>query len=468
MDLFISLEKSSSAPMYEQLYEGIKQAILKHQLAPNKKLPSKRQLADYLSISQTTVELAYNQLLAEGYIRSMPRVGYFVENIEELPLIETAKTTVDQAPVEASYKYNFSPSFIDEQAFPMATWRKYAKTVLDDQSAHLLQMGQKQGEYDLRVQITEYLLHSRGIQASPEQIVIGSGTEQILPMIVRLFKENTKIAVENPGYSTVPLAHAKHLIVPISVEEDGLSVEQLEQSEASVVYVTPAHQFPTGSILSASKRSQLLRWALKKPERYIIEDDYDSEFRYVGKPISTLTSLDKNDKVIYISTFTKSLMPSLRVAYFVLPKSLLPLYKKQLGFYSSTVPRFDQHILAQFMKDGHFAKHVNKMRKIYKRKHDLVIQTLQKHYSTVRITGEEAGMHLNIHFRSKFSEQQLIEKAKKAQINIRGISTYYFTPKETDEVSFLLGFGGIPQEEIEQAIHALMTIFLDEDSRHID
>lgn len=460
MDLMIPLQKMSSIPIYEQLYDGIKKAILKGQLHKHTKLPSKRQLAEFLSISQTTVELAYGQLLAEGYIRSEARVGYFVEDILELPYIEQAAPTLEPSDsVRNDIRYNFSPSLIDEQSFPFSTWRKYAKLAIDEFNSHLLQTGHRQGEYALRLEIANYLYHSRGIECQPEQIVIGSGTEHLLPMILRLFDEPTKIAFENPGYSAIPFSQLNDQHVFIPVDDDGLRVMDLEKSDANIVYVTPSHQFPTGAILSASRRAQLLKWAIGQNDRYIIEDDYDSEFRYVGKPIAALQSLDQNSKVIYLSTFTKSFMPSLRVAYFVLPKTLLQTYKERLSHYSSTVPRLDQHILASFMRDGYFSKHLNKMRKIYRKKHDKVIQTFSTFYPKVTITGEEAGMHLLIHVPSDIPEQELVNHAKKQGILITSLTTYLFEPLEREQATFLVGFGGIPFEQLEEAIHALMTAF---------
>lgn len=469
MDIFVSLEKNSKTPLYEQLYENIKQSILTTQYPKHMKLPSKRQLADFLSVSQTTVELAYAQLLAEGYIRSVPRVGYFVEDIMELPYVEPAIATREHAPVQSrNILYNFSPSMIDEESFPFPVWRKIAKSYYDEMNSYLLQSGHRQGEYELRQEIAHYLYHSRGISCIPEQIVIGSGTEHLLPMILRLLSPNVKIALENPGYSAIPFSPNDESIIPISVDDEGMIIEELERSEASIAYVTPSHQFPTGAILSAARRTKLLKWALNGANRYIIEDDYDSEFRYIGKPIAPLKSMDSHRRVIYLSTFTKSLMPSLRVAYFILPEDLVQHYNEQLRFYSSTVPRIDQHILARFMAEGHFFKHLNKMRKIYRKKHDQVIHLLQTCYPTVRISGEEAGMHILIHFNSLLSEAQLEAKAKEAGIAIVSISSYYLKPIERNHRTFLLGFGGIPFDQLEDSIHSLMQAFTIPTAPHSD
>ena len=455
----ISLNKTDGKPLYEQLYIGIKEAIIKGEIPTNTKLPSKRQLADFLSISQTTVELAYGQLLDEGYIMSKPRVGFFVEKMNELTYVEKSDETPHVLVESKQYTYDFSPGKIDEDAFPFAIWRKIAKDVYDESYKHLLQIGHRQGEYALRQQISKYLYESRGILCTPEQIVIGSGTEQLLPMILNLFDGKSRLALENPGYSAMPKTSLKERAIAINVDEDGLIVEQLREANANLVYITPSHQFPTGAVLSAARRTQLLAWATEASDRYIIEDDYDSEFRYKGKPIPALQGLDQNDKVIYLSTFTKSLMPSLRVAYFVLPKSLIANYKQQFSYYSSTVPRFDQQILARFMQEGYFAKHLNRMRKIYRKKHDKLLTIFEKYNRDITVSGDVAGMHILISVRSNQTEEQLLKLAETASIRIYPLSNYLLQPLPYAQPTFLIGFGGIAIELLEKAVKALMDAF---------
>lgn len=461
MDMLIfELEKDHNKPLYEQLYSGIKEAIIHKQIEVGTKLPSKRKLAEFLNISQTTIEIAYAQLLAEGYITSVPRVGYFVEEIDELPYVEKEQAAFTISRKEQKqYKYNFHPGKIDEDSFPFTIWRKLAKDIFDISSKELLQTGEPQGEYELRVEIANYLYQSRGILCTPEQIVVGSGTELLLPMILRLFENNLKLALENPGYYAMPKAQLRNHAIPISVDEEGLVVEELENTDANIVYITPSHQFPTGAVLSATRRTQLLKWANQKANRYIIEDDYDSEFRYIGKPIPALQGLDQNNKVIYMSTFTKSLMPSLRVAYIVLPTPLLLKYKEIFSFYSATVPRFDQHILANFMRDGHFSKHLNRMRKIYRRKYDKIKQILGEFYPEIQITGDHAGMHMLISIPTDRSVEELKAIAEEHHIAISPITNFLLKPIQYKQPTFLLGFGGIPIEQLEEGIHLLMKIW---------
>ncbi|MGN7479594.1 PLP-dependent aminotransferase family protein [Solibacillus silvestris] len=459
--LFFQLQKEHTIPLYEQLYIGIKNTIINNQLVVGARLPSKRELAEFFSISQTTVELAYAQLMAEGYIISRPRIGYFVEEIDALPFRENVAAKIDfqQTSQQIEYEIDFSSAKIDEDAFPFTVWRKYAKDVLDTPFKHLLQTGERQGELALRIEIANYLHQSRGIKCNPEQIVIGSGTEQLLPMILKLLGNDVLLAFENPGYSPIPRHQLSQLAIPIAVDADGIVVEQLQKTNANAVYITPSHQFPTGAVLSANRRTQLLKWAAKSADRFIIEDDYDSEFRYIGKPIPALRGLDQNDRVIYLSTFTKSLMPSLRVAYFVLPPTLIKRYQEHFNYYSSTVPRFEQHILAKFMKDGHFAKHLNRMRKIYRKKHDKCIEIFSNHYPEITVSGDAAGTNILIAFPHEKSEQELQKIARQNSIYILPLSNYFLTEQHYPKRTFLLGFGHLLLHEIEQKIHKLMTIW---------
>lgn len=458
--LMFQLEKEAKMPLYEQLYTEIKEAIINGTIEEGAKLPAKRKLADYLAVSQTTIEFAYSQLVAEGFISSEARKGFFVQNLEELALIkQESYVNVQEEKKEDAYLIDFSPGKIDTDSFPFTVWRKLAKEVISETNKDFLLLGDPQGDYTLRQQIASYLYQSRGVKCTPEQIILGSGTEQIMPLIIRLLGKEAIYGVENPGY---PLTH--HLLVddqqksvPISVDTEGVIVSELEKTNASAMYVTPSHQFPTGAVLSASRRSQLLSWAYQEENRYIIEDDYDSEFRYTGKPIPSLQGIDQNQRVIYLSTFSKSLMPSLRIAYAVLPKPLVLQYKQKYSYYAATVPRMDQHLLATFMETGFFAKHLNKMRKIYKRKLEIITKTIMQYEPLVTISGEQAGMHLLLTIQSDKTEEELVLLAKKTGIRVYGVQEYMtgelapFT-----EPKLLLGFGGIKTEELISSITALI------------
>ncbi|MHC8514881.1 MocR-like pyridoxine biosynthesis transcription factor PdxR [Sporosarcina sp. ITBMC105] len=457
--LLIKLNKENNIPLYEQIYEQIREGIIEGKLVVGEKLPSKRKLGEFLDVSQTTIELSYGQLVAEGFITSKPRRGYFVQEIGELAYVrpvEQALTNVQQRQKELVI--DFSPGKIDTAYFPFTQWRKYAKDVIDESAQHLLLLGHPHGDLELRQEIARYLYHSRGVDCTPEQIIVGSGTEQLMPLLIRLLGPDATYAIEDPGYPLTHhvFVHNNREAIPIAVDEEGMDVQALQRSSATVAYVTPSHQFPTGTVLSAGRRTALLNWASSNEHHFIIEDDYDSEFRYTGRPIPSLQGMDKADNVIYISTFSKSLMPSLRIAYMVLPQILLENYEKAFIHYSSTVPRLDQHTIARFMADGHFSKHLNRMRKVYKRKLQLLTDALQQYAPHISYSGDEAGMHILINVHTGMDEQTLEKAALMKGIRVYGLRAYR-TATTSDTPSFLIGFGGLTDTDICSAVEQLMN-----------
>lgn len=456
--LLVKLEKETEIPLYEQIYDQIRHDITDGKLPVGMKLPSKRKLGEFLDVSQTTIELAYGQLASEGFISPKPRKGFYVQAIEELAYVQP--THIADKPVQEKTEevsIDFSPGKIDTASFPFTQWRKYAKDVIDESSQNLLLLGHPHGDFELRKEIARYLYHSRGVDCTPEQIIVGSGTEQLMPLVIRLLGPDVTYAIEDPGY---PLTHHvfyhnNRQAIPINVDKEGMDIRELQQSEATIAYVTPSHQFPTGTVLSAARRTALLNWASSQDNHFIIEDDYDSEFRYAGRPIPSLQGMDKGDSVIYLSTFSKSLMPSLRIAYMVLPKVLLNQYEKAFIHYSSSVPRLDQHILARFMADGHFSRHLNRMRKIYRRKLQTLTEALVPYAPYVTFSGEEAGMHIIVTVHTKENEESLTEAARKAGIRVYGLNGYRTAPV-AGEPSFLIGFGGLSEDQLNVAVDALM------------
>lgn len=459
--IFIELQKNSDIPLYQQIYNQIKQDMIDGKFPVGMKLPSKRQLEEFLGVSQTTIEMAYDQLMAEGFIAAEPRKGYFVQAIEELAYVQPVKSeTLSEVPVTKPVDYDFSPSFIDTENFPFIIWRKYARDIMDISHAHLLLLGDPHGDIELRQEIARYLYHSRGVDCTPEQIIVGSGTEQLLPLIIRILGEQARYAIEDPGYLMTKHVFSENYrkTIPIAVDHEGLDVKALQRSDASIAYVTPSHQFPTGTVLSAARRIALLNWAASNPEFFIIEDDYDSEFRYRGRPIPSLQGMDKGENVIYLSTFTKSLMPSMRIAYMVLPPRLLDTYRQAFIPYSSSVPRIDQHILARFMADGQFSRHLNRMRKIYRRKMHTLTNLLKSYGPTISFSGDEAGMHVLLHIHTTRTEKELISEALQSGIKVRGLDTYKVMPDQSPP-SFLIGFGGLTENDIKLAIPKLLDVW---------
>lgn len=454
--LTFSLEADSSVPLYEQLYLHIRQAIVDDTLTTGTKLPSKRKLGEFLDVSQTTVELAYAQLLAEGYIESLPRKGFYVLPQEEL-YVRRGSSVIEPLPVKKTYEFDLYPSQIDTTAFPFERWRRHLKQVVSEEHHDLLSLGSVQGDFVLRQEIATYLYHSRGVHCSPEQIVVGSGTEQLLPQLLELLPDTTTFGIEDPGYPLTRqlFAHQRRTFIPIPVDESGVRVDVVEQAAIDALYVTPAHQFPTGTILSVSRRQRLLNWASEQ-QTYVIEDDYDSEFRYSGKPIPSLQSMDQNERVVYLSTFSKSLMPSLRIGYMVLPPPLLNRYRERYRHFTCSVPRFEQHTLAEFMATGDFEKHLNRMRKTYRRKLEIIIAAFKPYEPIVSITGASAGLHVVLSVQTTKSSEELKRLAEAASIRINTMTDYRINSSDTVP-QLLFGFAALSEEVLPAAVSALMS-----------
>ena len=343
------LDSSQRRPLYEQLYRYIRGEIEAGRLAAGERLPSKRALAAHLKISVVTVEGAYGQLLAEGYLRSEPKRGFFVQAVqEEHRSPAPARTLSVPAPPTPALPYDFSTSAVDIALFPFATWAKLMREVLSEQAAPLLASPHPQGLPALRRAIAEHLYRFRGIRADAEQIVVGAGSETLIGLLVQLLGREGGYGVENPGYTKTQriLTSCGAAVRPLPLDGQGLRVDALEEAGVRVVHVTPSHHYPLGIIMPVARRQALLRWAEAAPDRYILEDDYDSEFRFSGRPIPALQSLDGGERVVYLNTFAKSLAPSLRISYMVLPPHLLERWRRDFWFYSSTVPSFEQYALA--------------------------------------------------------------------------------------------------------------------------
>lgn len=460
-ELTITLDVKSTIPLYEQIYEYIKTDIRNGKISCGEKLPSTRALAKYLEISRSTVELAYEQLLAEGYVEAEACRGFFVTQIEELYQWETAKEIITQKKIkeETVYRYDFSPRGVDLQSFPYSVWRKLSKEILSNDKSDLFQLGDSQGEYELRETICRYLYQARGVNCEPEQIVIGAGNEYLLMLLSTVLGKNRKIAFENPTYRQAYrlFENLSYDTCVVEMDRKGMCVDKLRKSGAEIAYVMPSHQYPLGIVMPIKRRMELLRWASEEEKRYIIEDDYDSEFRYKGKPIPALQGFDREDKVIYIGTFSRSIAPSIRISYLVLPKKLLKVYNEKSRFLSSTVSRVDQLIIQQFIERGYYERHLNKMRALYKSRHDIMLNELKPLLKYCSISGENAGVHLLLTFMEGKEEKVLTQKAKEQGIKVYGLSAYDIKKKEKEQAVILLGYANMSEEKIIQAVHALFN-----------
>lgn len=469
MNSFIIELNQARGNLYGQIYEYIKKEIREGKLTYQEKLPSTRSLAEFLQVSRSTVDMAYAQLLSEGYIESRPYRGYFVCKVEELYRItaDNSEIRTNEESEPERYEIDFSPNAVEAEAFPFDTWRKLNRAVLQDANRELFNPGPAMGEWELRRSISRYLHASRGVACRPEQIVIGAGNDYLLMLLRMLLGEGRCVAMENPTYQSAwrMFDSFGYRIRTVSMDSYGMKVEELEESGAELAYVMPSHQFPTGIVMPIGRRMELLKWAAQMPDRYLIEDDYDSEFRYKGRPVPALQASDKCGRVIYLGTFSKSIAPSIRISYLVLPELLLEAFRVRGAFLSCTVPRLDQAVLHVFIRDGYYERHLNKMRKIYREKHDLMLQQLKAFQKRFTIHGENAGLHLLLEAGAQESESEfrLRERAKQAGVRVYGMQEASGVARDISyhkKPAIILGYGGLSKQQIVTGIKRLESAWL--------
>lgn len=460
-ELTISLDGESKTPLYEQIYQHLKMEIQKRQILPGECLPSTRALSRYLQVSRSTVDLAYMQLMSEGYIESIPYRGYFVcelEGIYQFPEEEAVPDEKKPGNLE-EYVYDFAVNGIDAHGFPQNQWRKISKEILQQDDTSLFQLGDPQGEWELRQVLASYLHHARGVHCTPGQIIVGAGNDYLLMLLRVILGQCHVIAMENPTYKSAyqGFLNLEYQVCSIAMDDAGMRIDELEKSGADIAYVMPSHQFPMGNVMPVKRRMQLLSWADDAGERYIIEDDYDSEFRYRGKPIPALQGYDSHQNVIYLGTFSKSIAPAIRISYMVLPEKLVKRYGQCGSNFSATVSKVDQRIIELLIRDGHYERHLNRMRALYKGKHDVLLAELKQMTDICRVFGENAGVHVGITFTRGMTEQEAVERAAAQGVHIYGLSAYdtagSMSPEESRAV--ILGYATLSEEEIRQGMNRL-------------
>ncbi|WP_367924188.1 PLP-dependent aminotransferase family protein [uncultured Ruthenibacterium sp.] len=453
-DLVFVPQAGSKTPLYQQLYTYFVQSIRTGRLAPGEKLPSKRRLAEQLELSVNTVDTAYQMLTAEGYLVAKPRSGFVVQKLWRLTAPAPA-AKVEKAPAPPLWRYNFETASIDTKLFPFKTWRRIQRDVVGE--PRLLNHGPRSGDEELRAAIARHLREARAARCEAEQIVVGAGIEYLLGILARLFAGRL-FAVEDPGYARTHriLANNGTPVTFVPVDEQGMSARALAKSGAQLAYVTPSHQFPTGVTMPVGRRTELLQWAQSAPGRYVIEDDYDSEFRFDGRPIPCMQGLDEAGKVIYISTFSKSVAPAIRIGYMVLPAELLEAYRQRFGFYSCTVSRFEQQTLSRFMDGGWFSRHLARLRAAYRGRRDALVAALDNALADVphTVRGSHTGLHLLLQVHTNATEAELVERAAAQSVHLTGLSDYYHGPCPASP-TLVLGYAGLAPEDIEGAAQAL-------------
>ena len=467
LELTIHLDSHLRKPLYEQIYDYIRISIADGKISCGEKLPSTRFLSSHLGVARSTAETAYAQLLSEGYIEAKPCRGYYACDISGLyAAYPAAAKTAPEIRRREAYRIDFSPDENDFSCFPFAAWRKVSKEALACEDRSLLAAGEAAGEWGLREAVCRYLYQARGVNCRPGQLVIGAGNEYLLMLLAQVLGPGKKVAIENPTYRNAyrTLANMGYQMIAVPGDKYGIRVGEMEVMQPDIVYAMPSHQFPMGTVMPLKRRLMLLKWASGRRGRYIIEDDHDSEFRYKGKPIPSLQGIDGSGTVIYLGTFSRSISPAIRVSYMVLPEELLFSYRTNCGFYASTVPREQQMVLEAFLNGGYFERHLNKMRRIYKGKHDSFHALLKKEAWVKKIYGDFAGVHLLVETDANKSAAEIVNEAKRKGGRAYAL-TEYLMPGNIQQAfgegffkTLLLGYGGRSEEELSEGIACIRGI----------
>ncbi len=489
MDLLVVLDSQSHVPLHRQLYEEIRRAILSGRLARGQRVPSTRALAESLGISRATVTLAYEFLLSEGYLQSATGSGTYV--CRQLPeaMMRTdikdgkRRATLENALPKKSQKrlskygnylrdkpwfaygedepeIQFSFGRPDMDEFPWRAWMQIVAQVVKKQEFHLLDCPSKsQGYLPLRQAIAGHLSKSRAVSCSPEQIIIVNGSQQGIDLVTRVMVDRgDTVGIESPGYIGAKKAFevAGAQLHGFPVDESGIVLDQLQDpalANMKLIYLTPSHQFPTGVVMSLPRRLELLNWA-QRTGTFIIEDDYDSEYRYSGRPVPSLAGLDHSESVIYIGTFSKILLPALRLGYLVVPTSLIDVFSRAKFLADRHSPLLYQETLAEFIKAGHLERHIRRMRTLYEHRRELVIAALKREFGeSVEIKGENAGINMLIRLHQRFNDDEFLKRARELGVGLVKASQFYLQDAPPHE--FLLNYAGLKDETLEVGIKRL-------------
>ena len=462
--LTYTLDKGAGVSLYEQLYRCVKEDILSGRLTAGEKLPSKRALAAHLEISVITVKNAYEQLMAEGYLSGVEKRGYFVSSV--LPPVTAAPPAPQETaaePEERQWFLDLVTNSIDAEDFPFTVWARLMRQTILERGTGLLHSTPPQGAWALRRAIAAHLRQFRGMDAGAEQIIVGAGTEVLYTLLVQLFGRERIYGVEDPGYGKIARIYRSNgaAVAAIPLDDAGLSAEELRRSGADVVHISPSHHYPTGRVMPITRRQELLHWAQERPERIILEDDYDSEFRFVGRPIPTLFSIDGGEQVVYLNTFSKTIAPSIRISFMVLPRHLLADFQEKLGFYACTVSAFEQYTLASFLSGGYYEKHLSRMRKHYRQKRDAVIGAVRQSPLADRatITEEDAGLHFLLRLDGAPPDDVLRREAEIRGVRLAMLSDYYQQPKNAPQHVLVVNYTGIDIEKLPAALERLAELW---------
>lgn len=463
--LTYSFVEKGSDSLYEHLYKCLKNDIVRGILVPGERLPSKRSFAKNLGISIITVENAYFQLMAEGYIYSLPKKGYYVSDVAVD--IERGNTTLSYESMElSSGKSNIRADFTSNQTepdiFPFSVWSRLMREELSDNREALMTNPPSGGVIRLREAIAEHLKEFQGIHVMPEQIIVGAGTEYLCGLLVQLLGFDKTYAMEEPGYGKIHKIYKSHGIDcrKVPMDECGVSVSRLNEEDVDVLHISPAHNYPTGRVMPIGRRYEVLGWAAQSESRYIIEDSYDSEFRLKGKPVATMQSIDVAEKIIYMNTFTKTISSTIRISYMVLPPHLVDKFYSKMSFYACTVSNFEQYTLAKFIQEGYFEKRINRMRRYYLGKKNAIIDMIKsgKLNKRCEILEEDAGLHFLLKIKTEKSAEDIKKAALRQGVRISSLDEYYENPPKEAKNTFIINYSFVSESELKRAMKKLEEI----------
>ncbi len=444
------MDKSLKTPLYLQLYTFLRDDIVAGVIDGGERLPSKRAFAEHLGVSKITVETAYSMLISEGYVYSLSKKGYYAEkNLILHPAVIKASAAAEAESAQ-TFLMDLSSNTVPPGQFPFMVWAKIMRNICLDYREELLLPVPYNGALCLREAICGYLSGQRGISASPSQIVIGSGSEYLYGIIVRLLGEDKLYAVENPSYGRIKSSYTQNRAscVSIQLDSEGVDIHSLEKVNPDVLHISPSHNFPTGIVTSLRRRRDILSALYADEGRYIIEDDYDSELRFSGKPIPTLYSSDASGRVIYMNTFSKTIAPSVRISYLVLPEKLAERYREIASESGCPVPSFEQYALAGFISDGYFERHLRRNKKYYKALRDKLIAIYNADEISGRssITESDAGLHFFINLKTEKSDAYIKNALFDRRINCSFYSDYTYEPAESCPHKLLVNYSGLSPE----------------------
>ena len=457
------MEERGDLPLYEYLYRRIREDILSGKLTAGERLPSKRALAEHLRLSVITVEGAYAQLEAEGYLYTLPKRGFFVSQVDRTPAPKAPEPPAIPEPEAArTWRLDLKSNQVDTARFPVSTWARLTRQVLSEDGAALLRPVPHQGLEALRRAIADDLRDYRGMSVSPEQIIVGAGAEYLYLLLAQLLGPGAVFAAEDPGYPKIRQVYGKcgAACRPVPLDAQGMDLAALTASGATVAHLSPSHHYPTGLVTPIARRQALLRWA-EAVDGFIIEDDYDSEFRFTGRPLPTLQSIDRSGRVLYMNTFSQTISPSMRVGFVVLPPRLLERYRRELDFYACTVPALEQHVLARFLSGGYYEQHLSRMRKEYRQRRCAVLAAFRSGPFAHRITISEqgAGLHFLLRLDTDRSDADLRQRAEALGVRLGFLSEYAAVPDPSYAHTLVINYAGLDEARLPQAVELLGAVF---------